>query len=382
MLLMIFVNDLWSITGYPEWLGHAKGGQDMLGLADVVFPCFLFTVGMSIPYALERRFDKKDNVVDMISHILTRTLALLIMGVYLVNTESGISPETGMSYKTYRLLLVISFFMIWNVYPKTQKQYLNKIFSALKVLGILLLLYLGIIFRDQTGEVLSARWWGILGTIGWTYFICAFIYLLIRSQLKYLILIEICLILVCILQTPLINGTAILELPKVNFFNQMLNILHVGNGAIAAFTLGGVILSVLGAKYKDIKPSKKTMWGVLISFLFLISGYVANNYWIISKLARTPPWMFYCIGIAIAAYTCIRWLEGINKIAWFKLIEPAGTSTLTCYLVPYILYAVSVVTLPSWLKVGYMGLLHSLCFSFFTIGVTYLLGRIYIKLKI
>jgi len=46
MLMMIFVNDLWTISGYPEWLGHAKFNQDMLGLADIVFPCFLFAVGM------------------------------------------------------------------------------------------------------------------------------------------------------------------------------------------------------------------------------------------------------------------------------------------------------------------------------------------------
>ncbi|MDR3134206.1 MAG: DUF5009 domain-containing protein, partial [Prevotellaceae bacterium] len=58
MLLMIFVNDLWTISGEPDWIGHAESHQDFLGLADVVFPCFLFVVGMSIPFAIERRFSK------------------------------------------------------------------------------------------------------------------------------------------------------------------------------------------------------------------------------------------------------------------------------------------------------------------------------------
>ena len=49
MLMMIFVNDFWNVSGVPEWMLHAKTGQDMLGLSDVVFPCFLFVVGMSIP---------------------------------------------------------------------------------------------------------------------------------------------------------------------------------------------------------------------------------------------------------------------------------------------------------------------------------------------
>ena len=52
MLLMIFVNDLWSITGSPDWLGHATSEQDFMGLADIVFPCFLFVVGMSMAYRL------------------------------------------------------------------------------------------------------------------------------------------------------------------------------------------------------------------------------------------------------------------------------------------------------------------------------------------
>ncbi len=49
MVLMIFVNDLWSLTGIPAWLEHVSPGADGIGLADVVFPVFLFIVGMSLP---------------------------------------------------------------------------------------------------------------------------------------------------------------------------------------------------------------------------------------------------------------------------------------------------------------------------------------------
>ena len=40
------------------WFAHAKADQDFLGLSDIVFPCFLSAVGMSIPYALENSFSK------------------------------------------------------------------------------------------------------------------------------------------------------------------------------------------------------------------------------------------------------------------------------------------------------------------------------------
>ena len=58
MFTMIFVNDFWKVHDVPHWLEHATYGEDFMGLADIVFPCFLFAVGMSIPYALEGRYSK------------------------------------------------------------------------------------------------------------------------------------------------------------------------------------------------------------------------------------------------------------------------------------------------------------------------------------
>ena len=49
MMVMIFVNDFWTVHDIPQWMQHAARNDDFMGLADVVFPCFLFVVGMSIP---------------------------------------------------------------------------------------------------------------------------------------------------------------------------------------------------------------------------------------------------------------------------------------------------------------------------------------------
>ncbi len=120
MLLMIFVNDLWTIKGEPAWLGHAESNQDFLGLADIVFPCFLFIVGMSIPFAIERRFSKGLSGVSTLGHILARSLALLLMGVFTVNSGNSLSPETGLTPATYRILMVVGFLLVWNVYPRSE----------------------------------------------------------------------------------------------------------------------------------------------------------------------------------------------------------------------------------------------------------------------
>jgi predicted acyltransferase len=72
MILMIFVNDLWTLKDIPEWLGHVGRGVDGIGLADVVFPAFLFIVGLSIPYAIENRRKKGDTTWQLVMHVLSR----------------------------------------------------------------------------------------------------------------------------------------------------------------------------------------------------------------------------------------------------------------------------------------------------------------------
>lgn len=385
MFLMIFVNDLWTISGEPEWLGHADSNQDMLGLADIVFPCFLFVVGMSIPFAIERRFSKGMSGVSTVGHILSRTLALLLMGVFIVNTESGVSPDTGMSLPVFRILMVIGFLLIWNVYPRTEKPQLTLLYKILKIVGVILLAYLAIRFRDGDGGVFRARWWGILGLIGWTYLVCAMIYVFTRDRFKYLVPIWCFLVLWCILKSRMLSGDALMNLPRGNFLDEFLGILHIGNGALPAFTMGGILLSLVSTKYADSPNNKKILFAIGVTALLLIAGFISHKFWIVSKIQATPPWIFYCSAIATGTYALLYWLVEKGKASWFNVIKPAGTATLTCYLIPYVTYSISSllhIHLPQWLTTGYMGILNCIAYSFMIIGITYLLGRLHVKLKI
>jgi len=51
---------------------------------DLVFPAFLFIVGMSIPFALNSRLQIGQPLWKTLVHILTRALALLLVGVLMV----------------------------------------------------------------------------------------------------------------------------------------------------------------------------------------------------------------------------------------------------------------------------------------------------------
>ncbi len=388
MFVMIFVNDFWKIHDVPHWLEHAAWGEDFMGLADVVFPCFLFVVGMSIPFAIERRYSKGLSGESTIGHIFSRTLALLIMGAFITNSEARLSPESPYPIGVYWILMVAAFIMIWNQYPRTEDRTRKRVFTALKVLGVLILGYLAITFRSTEGHVFAARW-GILGSIGWTYLVCALIYVFTRDRLKYLIPIWLGFVAVLILgsrMNELHGGVSILNFPRGNFYNDFLgSVLHIGGGSGVTLTMGGLILSLLSAKFAGVSNGRKLLWAVGGVAVFCALGAFTRNFWILAKIGSTPPWVFYVIAIAIGMYALLSFLAEKGWAGWLNVIKPAGTATLTCYLVPYLAYAMSDLTgivLPGWFTHGFMGIVNCLCFALVVIGVTWVLGRLKIKLKV
>jgi len=387
MFVMIFVNDFWKIHEVPHWLEHASRGEDFMGLADVVFPAFLFAVGLSIPFAIERRYRKGETGEALIGHILSRTLALLIMGAFITNSEARLSPDAPYRIGVYWLLMVAAFILIWNYYPRTENPNRKKLYTILKIAGVIILFYLAITFRNPEGGVFGARW-GILGAIGWTYLLCALIYVFTRDRLKYLVTVWIVFVIICILGTRMNTSwgeTPILDLPRGNFYHEMLRILHMGNGALPAFTMGGIIVSLIATKNRKAAIRKRTLLTLAAVAAFFLAGIISRQFWILAKLGATPTWIFFVTGISIGTFAILSWLAEIGKAKWFDVIKPAGTATLTCYLVPYVWYAfadISGYVLPDWFTHGFMGIIKCLLFAFAIIGITYLLGRVHIKLKI
>ena len=154
MTLMIFVNDFWKIHDVPQWMEHAKWGEDFMGLADFVYPAFLFCVGLSVPYAIENRYRKGYSGESTAGHILLRVLSLLIMGAFLGNSEARLAPDfTLYRIGVYWLVAVASFFLVWNAYPKNPSRKQKTLFTCLKILGGLCLLFLALTYRKPDGKV-------------------------------------------------------------------------------------------------------------------------------------------------------------------------------------------------------------------------------------
>ena len=168
ILAMIFVNTLDDVQGMPSWLYHTPENVDGMTFPDLVFPAFLFIVGMSIPFATAQRLAAGDTVWHLTRHVLLRTLGLLVLGVFMVNAEAGYNEEAmPLSIGLWSLLFYASALMVWGVY-----RFQNKVLAtALRVAGVVGLVVLAFMFRGgEDGSVrLSPQWWGILGLIGWSY---------------------------------------------------------------------------------------------------------------------------------------------------------------------------------------------------------------------
>ena len=180
LFLMLFVNDLF-IPAVPKWLVHTEADEDGMGLADWVFPGFLFMVGVAVPYAVAAREKLGSSTTVIFVHMLIRTLSLLLIGVLILN-GSRVDPQlTGMSHLLWLGLLYVFVFLIWNHYPKDSTYPL--FFKGMRLVGVVGIIYLVYMFKASDGKGLEVGWWGILGLIGWGYFAAASIFLLSRGRI-------------------------------------------------------------------------------------------------------------------------------------------------------------------------------------------------------
>lgn len=377
MVLMIFVNDLWSLKDIPGWLEHTAAAEDGMGLADVVFPAFLFIVGMSAPLAIAARRKKGDNNQKIFLHILERGAALLVMGLFLVNGESLNAEATGINRWLWNVLSCLSFIALWNAWPKDTNPWVKRI---LKTAAIGVLLVLAFICRSGSGDQIqrfATHWWGILGLIGWAYMVGAILVMLAEKKIVVLWVFWALFVGICIA-----SHAGLLD----NRIIQTL-ISPLGSGGHVALVVGGAITTTIFFHYHQLNQQAKMM-GILlgIAAAMLALGFALRPYWGISKIRVTPSWILICSGITIVTFVLVNWIaDQKGKARWFDFIKPAGTNTLLCYLIPYFVYAIAKATglsLPDVLLTGAVGLLKSLAFALLIVGIGGLLGKLGVKLKL
>ena len=375
MFFMIFVNDVDGVEKIPEWIKHAKAFEDKLGFADTIFPSFLFIVGLSIPFALNKRIQLGENKLKIAAHIILRSLALIVMGTFHVNLENysdaAILPEP-----VFEIIITLAFFLIWLDYKNIRKttEYI------LQAAGIAILIVMAFLYRGEHHNVIIGmrpQWWGILGLIGWGYLACALIYLITNGKFYWQVI-----ALIFFLSFNVIAHIYQNDFASVPKYMPLL----MGNGSMAGFIMGGVVISLIYVRGKQNNQRAFFPWLIILSILFIAFGFITRPVAGISKIHDTPAWVGICTGIGIAVFALLIYFVDIkNKARWFNIIKPAGTSTLTCYLIPYLLYSIMAVcnfNYPQFLNEGIGGIIRSFAVAFIVIFITRFLEKKNLRLKI
>jgi heparan-alpha-glucosaminide N-acetyltransferase len=371
ILIMIFVNTLENVDGIPEWLRHAPDDVDGMTVVDVVFPAFLFIVGMSIPLAAARRLSAEGAGWRTGRRVLTRTLGLLVLGVFTVNAEEGYNEQAMLiPIALWALLVYASAFLVWGAH-RFQNMALV---TALRFLGFAGLVAAGLLFRGgEDGSLrLTPQWWGILGLIGWAYLFSSAIYLLSRGRIAAL--------------TAALAGCFICyAVSRLDGVEDLPGLGWLAHTAIhTSITLCGLLTTLIF--FNGERIAQRYGVALLLGLALLVLGLLLRPYYLISKNEATPSWALYSSSLCIALFAFLYWLIELRGMqAWTAFLRPAAANPLLAYLLPDIIGAAMKslnLTLPEALTQNMTGLLWSGAYSFAMLALVAGLSRLHIKLQL
>lgn len=335
IILMTWVNYAGGIKDMPLMFRHAAADADLITLADMVVPGFLFIVGVSIPFAFHNRLEQGEGYGKLFLHIFSRTGALLFLGIWWVN-KSYYSPElTGMSIYLWYTIGYLGVFLAWNVYPKVTSEKQRKLFTFLKFTGVVILLVLMAMFRgkDSAGNTiwLQTSWWGILGQIGWAYCFCAIAYILCKGNPVTLM---------CVLGLTLaiyIGG----KHGSLDFLGGVGKFLGVGVhfGTKSSCVMAGIVAGVcISGRSLWRTTSEKCNFLLTFGILLLISGILLRPLHTFSKLWCTDSYALTTSGIwCLLLLFLYRFVDIGGKFGKMKIFIPIGQNPLLLYLLPNLL---------------------------------------------
>src|SRR5579863_2504858 len=191
VLVMVFVDNLDFVKGLPWWTYHMPRQANGMTYVDMVFPAFLFVMGMSIPLAVARRMAEGDSRGKVWLHILGRSLSLVALGLFIANGPQVDQQHAGISAVSWDLLGFAGIALFWGgfTFPVSAQNKLLR--RVVKYAGLLLLVALAIVFRrtNQDGHVAWFDFsdWEILGLLGWAYLLAGSLYLLFQKNLAALV---------------------------------------------------------------------------------------------------------------------------------------------------------------------------------------------------
>lgn len=365
ILLMIFVNDLGSAA--PAWMHHIQpSNADGMTLADIVFPAFLFIVGISIPLATERSLAAGKSRMQILAHVLTRTVGLLIMGLIGLNR----SGDETLGNPLWGLMSYVAIILAWSVIPSESGRRRNTLIT-LKSLGAASLIILLVVYRKEPtatevmflGPVASwtwlrTGWWGILGLIGWAYLTASVVYLLLRTRREWLMG---AMALLLVNYLALNNGGFFTRIADKTWLAPVQPLLHLlescvafalnfldirtATGSLAAIVVAGSLLgTTLSGPQKLNEHSARIRWAAMFVLGLFVAGLLFDNFAGVNKIAATPTWCLWCAALTCAVWAIVYWVIDVRGVVrWSIIAQPAGANPLIAYLLhPILVFLISI----------------------------------------
>ncbi len=329
MAVMIFVNDLADVRGLSRWTYHIPRNVDAMSYVDMVYPFFLFAVGLSLPLAIRQRLRRDPSLLHLCGHILLRCLALLVLGLILANAGNTSRTLTHMRGSVWAASSLVGAILLWAVYPETVSP---RLAQALRALGGLLLVTMLALFRRraETGQTawIDFSYPEILGLIGLTYFAVCLLYIPVRrfawSPLAWFAALLLLNIGICAHRLP---------------YPRPMYVFPFDNGAMPAITMAGVVVSgiFLNDRLRS-APKCQFLYALAFALLCALLGLLLRPLGI-SKIRATPTWALWSVAAATAVFALFYWLlDRRHYTAWAFLFRAPGANTLLTYLLPDLTY--------------------------------------------
>ncbi len=377
MLVMIFVNEVSEAKAVPWWTRHAPARADYMTYVDMVFPSFLFIVGMALPLAIGRRIEKGDSTLRLWGHVLLRTLALVTLGLLLANHDLVNPALTHMSAGIWTLVALAGALLLWNVYPRSDQH--AGLYRMLKIAGVALMIFAAVIFR-RTTEQGNVEWfdfsyWEILGLIGWAYLATCILYLPFRKIVWMPAVWFVALTALC----------ACVKAGWIGWLDRVPSYLWpFENGAHASIIMAGIVVSMLFFdKRLNLSPRMRTRSALLFALVLFAAGWVLTPLGI-SKIRGTPTWCLYTCAADTLLFLLLYWVVDVKGWSrWAAFVKPAGSNTLLTYLLPFIIYAI-----PGYLafamrwSTGWDAILRGVTFTALVLALAAILTRWKLRLQL
>lgn len=382
MVVMIFVNDLASVKGLPWWTYHAPGKVDAMTYVDMVFPAFLFILGMAIPIAVDRRLGREPSRFGLWKHVVLRSLSLLVLGLILTNAGAGDPTLIHMSSSLWAIFALLGAVLFWMVYPQAETH--KNLVKALRVTGLILMIVMFAIFRrtlkDGSVAWIRTAYPEILGLLAFAYLTTCLLYIPTRRWrwAPFLWLI------------PLTTFCAFCSAHWIDFPRHAgIYLWPFGNGSDTLISMAGVATSVIFVgRHSHRWPTVRSRTIAALSFaaVVLVAAYLLTPLGI-SKIRATPTWSLYSVGSSILIFTLLYWICDVrHHTRWAAFARPAGSNTLLTYLLPDLWYFVLSTLGITWFRThfawGLPGVLRSVLFTMFILAIAALLTRSKIRLQL